>query len=234
MNPEMLSMIKSIPSVHDAAVYGAEGLIASSFSGTPAAIQEVAAAARYLFRTASPAVETLEVAFAKRRVFLMPVGEMVVLLSADGDVDTRAVRELLLRASEEKLARVSAPPASSAEALATLPDLIAVLNAVTAAAKAHIGGAVIRNYLKKAQAELSTTHGALQQFSVDLQGVVSATDGASCNPELVFGAGVWVRLFLRKVSAVAPELARVDLDVLAAGKRDVLAVGRFFDVEKNV
>jgi hypothetical protein len=150
-----------------------------------------------------------------------PVGDAVVLVQTrsvadarivlrDSALDADAISAELDALGSGQVPRAGEVTVDAAPVEALRLHVAQALNAVLAEAKKHLGGPVIRNYLKKSRPDAKE----LANVTLGLDGQV--TDPAPeqlATEELGQSAGEWLEAFFVQASVVAPELR--DIDVLA-------------------
>jgi hypothetical protein len=216
------------------------------FGGDGPAIEPVLRAARQLLRETTPAIDAVDFRFALGRAVVGSVGDRVVLVRTASNDDARAVlRDAALDAnalsaeleSVEPPASVTAkvlavdtgaPAAAAAkpaQAQARREHVVVALNLVLAEAKKHLGGPVIRNYLKKSRGDANE----LANVALGLDGQV--TDPAPeqlATEELGARAGGWLDAFLVTASVVAPDLRELDVVALTKELEPLLRPLQFY------
>jgi hypothetical protein len=215
------------------------------FGREAAAIEPVLRAARQLLRETTPAIDAVDFHFALGRAVVGSVGDRVVLVRTASNDDARTVlRDAAMDAnamsaeleSVEPPASVTAKvlavdtaapaaPAAAAPAQARREHVAKALNAVLAEAKKHLGGPVIRNYLKKSRGDANE----LANVALGLDGQV--TDPAPeqlATEELALRAGGWLDAFLVTASVVAPELRELDVVELTKELEPLLRPLQFY------
>lgn len=174
-------------------------------------------------RSASPPLRLLELGFADRRLVLVPAAHRMIAFTVDHDADPHAILDHAEReiasldaaagtlTSEASAAADEAPEEETAEETQGAA-LLEVINRVSARARETLGGPVVRNYLKKARADLNEER--LEVLRVDLAAFVSLPDGESLAAPATLGPAMraWAEAFLARAAAVVPELAEYDLD----------------------
>jgi hypothetical protein len=210
------------------------------FGGEAVAIEPVLRAARQLLRETTPAIDVVDFRFASGRAVVGSVGDRVVLVRTASNDDARAVlRDAALDANalSAELESVEPPASVTAKVLtveaaraaapiqARRAHVAMALNLVLAEAKKHLGGPVIRNYLKKSRGDANE----LANVAVGLDGQV--TDPAPEQPateELAERAGAWLDAFLVTASVVAPELRELDVVALTKELEPLLRPLQFY------
>jgi hypothetical protein len=217
------------------------------FGGDAAAIEPVLRAARQLLRETTPAIDVVDFRFALGRAVVGSVGDRVVLVRTASNDDARAVLSnaaMDANALSAELESAEAPASVTAKVLAVDPGAPAVPEAVAAApaqarrehvatalnlvlveAKKHLGGPVIRNYLKKSRGDANE----LANVAIGLDGQV--TDPAPEQPateELGARAGGWLDAFLVTASVVAPDLRELDVVALTKELEPLLRPLQFY------
>ena len=199
-----------------------------------ASLRALLSATRPLFFDLRPAVSSVWVRLREGELLVAPCGRNVLLVrGATSAADVLALAENNLATLASDLATPRSVPPSSAVSRARVDGpteaafLLRALNTVLATLKASVGGAVLRNYARRAQQELSPQHPVVDAVSIDLSGVASFT-----NTELGEGSrkgqGIraLVEAIMTRAAVVAPEIKTIDVDGLLLAERDVaVAVG---------
>jgi hypothetical protein len=210
------------------------------FGEEAAAIEPVLRAARQLLRETTPAIDAVDFRFALGRAVVGSVGDRVVLVRTASNDDARTVlRNAAMDANalSAELESVEPPASVTAKVLAVEAARAAAplqarrehvamaLNLVLAEAKKHLGGPVIRNYLKKTRGDANE----LANVALGLDGQV--TDPAPEQPateELAERAGGWLDAFLVTASVVAPDLRELDVVALTKELEPLLRPLQFY------
>jgi hypothetical protein len=206
-------------------------------SGSDVGLAELASSARQLFRQTQPPLDWLALEFMSGHVAVMPVGDCLLVLQsdvalvADHVVAQVTPRLIALTTAATNHTVSGAPPPAIVQHVAS-PELMAqhaleVLNRVARAARAGLGGPVVRNYLRKTRTALAEP--SLEIYQVDLEGVVTH-DGAQ--PFATCAAlGAWAQATRTRASVVITDLARVSLRELAGDLAGNLDGSGFFSDE---
>lgn len=239
---EAVDSLRARPGVHGVALYRGPESIAANGELSPFGLEEVALAARHVLRETQPAIDHLEFVFSERR--------LVVASSSDGVlfvlVDTATRPSELLggaplgppppsAAANAAAAPVPAPPPSEPVAPVTVTQLVDAANAVVAALKRSVGGAVLRNYFGKVQRERAETSPALAAVSADLTGELRLKDAQVDPPALGAALGLGLADLVKRLAVVAPEVTALDLraETAAAAPTRALERAGFFEESKS-
>jgi hypothetical protein len=236
---ETVESLRARPGVFGVALYRGPESISANGELSPFGLEEVALAARHVLRETQPAIDHLEFVFSERR--------LVVASSADGLlfvlVDPTTRPSELLAASPlgaplpgavteaSVVAPAPAPPASEPVDPVTVAQLIHAANAVIAALKRSVGGAVLRNYFGKVQRERSETTPALAAVSADLTGELRLKDAQVDPVALGAALGFGLAELVKRLAVVAPEVTALDLraETAAAASTRALERAGFFE-----
>jgi hypothetical protein len=204
------------PDLRAIAVVVADGRMGHrGFGPGVAKLEAVLRAARQLLRDTTPAVEVVDFRFADGRAIVSSIDQRVVLVRTTSSGDAAAILRGAAsdaRTIEDELTQAPAPASSlvlaAALAAPTRETVTSAMNSVLLEARKHLGGPVIRNYLKRSRGDVA----ALGAITVGLDGKVADPSGAdAASEDLVAGAGAWLRAFLTQASVVAPELSALDI-----------------------
>jgi hypothetical protein len=210
----------SSPGLRAIAVVVADGRMGHrGFGADVARLEAVIRAARQLLRDTTPAIEVVDFRFDQGRAIVGSVDDRTVILRTTSVDDAGAILRGAAgdaRSIEDELGGPTSRAVEPAVVLAretTRGDVAAAMNLVLVEARRHLGGPVIRNYLKKARLPAPT----LQAITIGLDGRVTDPSGDdAASEELVESAGDWLRGFLVQASVVAPELAALDVGAVTA------------------
>jgi hypothetical protein len=224
------------------------------------ALLEVAATARHVFRETQPAVPLIDLHFESGRLLVAPAGKGVLFLRAPSGPMDEELLEAQLAAARERLTdgrwevRNAAPDGAQGEASGAQPqaasrdaspplskdDVLAItlatVNLLAQSSRAHLGGAVIRNYMRGTQTELAAQYPFLKAFTTSLEGKTSLADdtllrdGSVTADAVASAMGAWVRAYAERASRVAPEVARLDVRAMARSAGAGLEHTGFFAV----
>ena len=237
---ELVTLLKRAlehPDVRAAAVVGTERrLIQGRFDDRADAVMELAQMARQLFRETRPEPAYADLELDRGRLVLVPVGDAVLVMEADRRFQAPVLLSGLTDALEdvaggtEITRRILAIPSDATGSLpspdATAPqddgpdltDIVMIINAATGLAKVHLGGPVIRNYLKKSRDSLLASAPRLDGFEIDYEGVVTAEGiEPGSNRELARAVRAWMTAFFNRSASMVPALGAVDVEILTAG-----------------
>jgi hypothetical protein len=205
---DLVSALSSTRNVTAAAIFTfRREVIGNNMSQAAEALTDVIATARHvLFRT-DPPVRLIDVAFAESRVLLIPFGRDVVVVRGDRALEVSdvlaCVRSGDTREGNSEVSDISKETPRPNTSTEGLEDGIAIVMRAVMASRACVGGAVIRNYLKKAQAELAESHPSLGTMHVELDGRVTQAEGSRLESS---AAREWATALITRVRRIAPDL----------------------------
>jgi len=187
------------------------------------ALRKIIATTRHLLLKTQPPAQKIEFNFARSRLVLTQLESVIVLLQVRGPQD---VSDLLHSIVE----RVRAAQSQSHHRAPVDADrALSLLNRIVASARKSIGGPVIRNYLKKSRAQISTQYPSLDRFDVSLSGEVTQPP-SSLNRDArdIESIGAWARAFVTIAATVAPDLHRLNVRELSGDDEHALDASGFF------
>jgi hypothetical protein len=246
--------VTRVPGVEGAALVGVQqNVLSDRLDPFSEHLIDIASTARHVFRETQPALHFLDLRFERGRVLLLPLGRVILLLRARAEIEANTLVGLirphtaalsdfessapslpppsLAPAAPPSLAP-AAPPSPAPAAPDRLPQGAAIeaLQRVIDRARQDLGGAVLRNYLRRTQRDLQGRYPALEHFDIDLSGQITPR-GAQPPDEasLAAAAGVWCRATLDRAAIVVPELGRLDLRAVVGRLAPGLESAGFFD-----
>jgi predicted regulator of Ras-like GTPase activity (Roadblock/LC7/MglB family) len=204
--PTLLESLSTVEGVRAAALFGADKrVVECGFGERVLALAEAAATARHIFKETHPIVRLLSLEYQTARILLMSIDGGVLVIEAQ----ERANIRLILRSVEDFTTVVQSSEKAPESDVPCAP--LEAMNLISRASRVHLGGPVIRNYMKKAQTELLAKHSHLRHFTVGLDGSIAKIDETSNGDNVGPALGAWARAFLVRVAIVVPELAGTDL-----------------------
>lgn len=229
--------VTSTPGVEGAALVGVhQNVLSDRLDPFSEHLVGIASTARHVFRETQPSLHLLDLRFERGRVLLMPLGRVILLLRAPAEIEASALVALIQPHAAalgdfDPLVPSVPPPALTAPAEA-LPRgaALQLLQQVIDRARQDLGGAVLRNYLRRAQRDLLPRYPVLEHFDVDLAGLITPRNAQALDDRtLAAAAGAWCRATLERAAVVVPELGRADLRALAGRLAPGLESAGFFD-----
>ena len=154
----------------------------------------------------------------------------LVLVKASASASAAELRALVtgIASSVETGGVAKAAPPATASTIDDTTEATAVLRAVVGALRRHLGGPVVRNYLRRNLPSEGPARAYLAAFAIGLD--ASLTPPTSAPPKGATQAiGVWAASVLADGQGIIPALAELSLRDIAGDRAPTLAPSGFFD-----
>ena len=213
----------STPDLRAIAVVIADGRMGHrGFGADVSGLEAILRAARRLLRDTTPAIDVVDFHFDRGRAIVGSFDERTVIVRTTSGEDAGAILRGAAgdaRRIEEELAAPALQQVAPPVVAEPTRGLVALaMNAVLVEARKHLGGPVIRNYLKRSRPDAP----ALLAITIGLDGrVADPSSDDRATEELVASSGDWLRGFIAQASVVAPELSAIDV-VLVTAEHDAV------------
>lgn len=220
------------PYVRGVALFVERDAVSSRGELAPFALEDVALAARHVFRETQPTIEHLDFVLADRRLFVAPSDDGLLFVLVDVATTSNVVFDAAAEGAAAPVAAEGSAPPVEADPALSVAELLAAANAILVGLKRSVGGPVLRNYFNKVQKARLEASPALAAVAAELNGELrlkdASVDGAVLGPAL----GAAMADLISRLAVVAPEVANLDLRAECAPVAPARALERvgFFGV----